>query len=70
MKLWLVFFPLIQDGQEDRSSFSVVELKLDEEHFIKFQNELNELMNKYYHSTSNEIDALVRTIAVTIIPET
>jgi DNA-binding transcriptional ArsR family regulator len=59
-----------QDGQEDRSSFSVVELKLDEEHFIQFQHELNELMTKYYHSTSNEKDAQVRTIAVTIIPET
>lgn len=60
------------NSQEDNATFSVVELKLDEEHFIKFQNELNELMTKYYHTQSrcNEIEAPVRTIAITIIPET
>lgn len=58
-----------QNSQEDRSTFSVVELKLDDEHFTQFQNELNELMIKYYHTKSNTIDAPVRTIAITIIPE-
>lgn len=60
-----------QNSQEDNATFSVVELKIDEEHFIKFQNELNELMTKYYHtkSKSNEVEAPVRTIAITIIPE-
>ena len=38
-----------QNSQEDKATFSVVDLKLDEEHFMSFQNELNELMNKYYH---------------------
>ncbi|PFY15218.1 transcriptional regulator [Bacillus toyonensis] len=61
-----------QNNQEDNATFSVVELKIDEEHLIKFQNELNELMTKYYHTQSkgNEIEAPVRTIAITIIPET
>ncbi|PIE96076.1 transcriptional regulator [Bacillus fungorum] len=61
-----------QNSQEDSATFSVVELKLDEEHFGKFQNELNELMIKYYNSqsTDEEIEAPVRTIAITIIPET
>lgn len=58
-----------QNSQEDRSTFSVVELKIDEENFTQFQNELNELMIKYYHTKSNTIDAPVRTIAITIIPE-
>lgn len=61
-----------QNSQEDKATFSVVELKLDEEHFGKFQNELNELMIKYYNSQSkdDEIEAPVRTVAITIIPET
>lgn len=61
-----------QNSQEDKATFSVVELKLDEEHFGKFQNELNELMIKYYNSQSkgDEKEAPVRTVAITIIPET
>ncbi|MFJ7746619.1 helix-turn-helix domain-containing protein [Peribacillus sp. NPDC097295] len=58
-----------QDCQEDGATFSAVELKMDEEHFTQFQNELNELMTKYYQYTSIEIDAPVRTIAITIIPD-
>lgn len=59
-----------QNCQEDGATFSLVELKMNEEHFKHFQNELNELMTKYYHATNKELDAPVRTIAVTIIPET
>ncbi|MEH7454147.1 helix-turn-helix domain-containing protein [Gottfriedia acidiceleris] len=59
-----------QNRKEDGATFSVVELKINEEHFFLFQNELNELMTKYYNTTSKEIDAPVRTIAITIIPET
>lgn len=60
-----------QNHQEDSATFSIVELKIDEEHFIKFQNELNELMTKYYQTQSkgNEIEAPFRTIAITIIPD-
>ncbi|MFJ7755245.1 helix-turn-helix domain-containing protein [Peribacillus muralis] len=58
-----------QNGKEDGATFSIVELKLAEDRFMQFQNELNELMTKYYHSSGKEKDAPVRTIAVTIIPE-
>ncbi|MEH7403211.1 helix-turn-helix domain-containing protein [Gottfriedia acidiceleris] len=59
-----------QNRQEDRATFSVVELKINDEHFLQFQNELHELMTRYYNATSKEIDSPVRTIAITIIPET
>ena len=50
-----------QNSQEDTATFSVVELKLDEERFGKFQSELNELMIKYYNSQNkDEIEAPVR----------
>lgn len=60
-----------QNSQEDGATFSVVELKIDEEHFITFQNELNNLMNKYYDMALNKStkDTPVRTIALTIIPD-
>ncbi|NEW05956.1 helix-turn-helix domain-containing protein [Paenibacillus sp. SYP-B3998] len=60
-----------QDRSDDGSTFSLVELKLDNENFIKFQNELNDLMIKYYNTSnkSNDLDVQIRTIAVTIIPE-
>ena len=60
-----------QNCQEDVATFSLVELKIDDESFKEFQNELNELMTKYYHTTSknNGKDATVRTIAITIIPD-
>lgn len=63
---------LEEQNCQDGATFSLVELKIDEEHFIQFQNELNELMIKYYHTTSkqNKIEAPVRTIAITIIPDT
>ncbi|NOU97014.1 helix-turn-helix domain-containing protein [Paenibacillus sp. LMG 31456] len=59
------------NSSDDGSTFSLVELKLDDDNFIKFQNELNELLIKYYNTTnnSNEQVPLIRTIAVSIIPE-
>lgn len=62
---------LEEQNCQDGATFSLVELKMDDESFKEFQNELNELMTKYYHTTNknNEIDAPVRTIAITIIPD-
>lgn len=56
----------------DGATFSLVELKMNDEDFLNFQNELKEILTKYYHSTrdQNEKDTPVRTIAVTIIPDT
>ncbi|MEY9094814.1 helix-turn-helix domain-containing protein [Paenibacillus sp. RC84] len=58
-----------QNTREDGATFSLVEMKLDEEQFSQFQNELNELMTKYYHSAGKDTEAPVRTIAFTIIPD-
>jgi DNA-binding transcriptional ArsR family regulator len=56
---------------EDGSTFSLLEIKLDDESFINFQNELNDLMVKYYNATNENTkqDTPIRTIGVTIIPE-
>ncbi|MED3908638.1 helix-turn-helix domain-containing protein [Peribacillus simplex] len=60
-----------RDCAEDGSTFSLIELKLDDESFINFQNELNDLMLKYYKATNQSAkqDSPIRTIGVTIIPE-
>lgn len=54
---------------EDRSAFSLMELKMDEKQFEDFQQELNTLMIKYYERTNETANVPARTIAVTIIPE-
>lgn len=55
----------------DDSTFSLIELKHDDEKFKDFQTELNDLMMKYYNDTSKSTkkDAPIRTIGVTIIPD-
>ncbi|MFC0562207.1 MULTISPECIES: helix-turn-helix domain-containing protein [Halalkalibacter] len=60
-----------REHAEDGSTFSLLELKLDDQTFRTFQNELNELMIKYYKATkqSKLKDAPIQTIGVTIIPE-
>jgi len=59
------------NNQEDTSTFSVLELKLNKKQFSDFQNELNELMKKYYHYQQNSHDAnnSNQTIGITIIPD-
>lgn len=60
-----------QNLKEDGATFSLMELKISDEHFSQFQNDLNELMKKYYHHQTNrpEENVPVRTIAITIIPD-
>ncbi|MGM7683923.1 helix-turn-helix domain-containing protein [Cytobacillus sp. Hm23] len=60
-----------QGNSEDGATFSVVELKLNDEEFLEFQSDLNTLITKYYNDANdrNEEDIPVRTLAVTIIPE-
>jgi len=62
----------IEDHSHDGATFSLVELKMNDGDFLNFQNELKEILTKYYLSTRNqdEKDTPVRTIAVTIIPDT
>ncbi len=54
---------------EDRATFSLLELKLDDRQFENFQTELNKLMLKYYDQKTEETHVSTRTVAVTIIPE-
>lgn len=55
----------------DRSTISLLELKLDDERFDRFQSELNELMLKYYHEMDQSAQNNVphRTVGITIIPD-
>lgn len=55
----------------DASTFSIAELSLDEARFHDFQNELNNLMMKYYKESneSSKQYTTKRTIGVTIIPK-
>lgn len=60
-----------QNDRRDHSTFSVVELQLNNENFTQFQVELNELMKKYYQMENNKkANKLAsRTVGITIIPE-
>lgn len=58
-----------KDSSEDRATFSLLELKMDNQQFENFQHELNNLMLKYYEKRNEDSNVSTRTIAVTIIPE-
>lgn len=60
------------NDSHDGAAFSLIELKMNDEDFLNFQNELKEILTKYYLFPSNqeEKDIPVRTIGVTIIPDT
>ncbi|MGG4467596.1 helix-turn-helix domain-containing protein [Paenibacillus alvei] len=59
-----------ENGNAEDPTFSFVEMKLDTQTFHGFQQELNELMVKYYNtSLNNDNSEPTRTVAVTIIPE-
>jgi len=62
---------LEKNNSEDCSTFSILELELDDETFDSFQTELNNLVMKYYNSSSksSEKNVPIRTIGVTIIPK-
>lgn len=52
----------------DKSTFSLVNLKLDDDNFNEFQSELESLIMKY-HTIGQNQDSKERLIALTIIPE-
>lgn len=60
-----------KNEREDTSTFSVLELNLNKSQVSDFQNELNDLMTKYYHNQqkNNDGDDLNHTIGITIIPD-
>ncbi|MBB4824706.1 DNA-binding transcriptional ArsR family regulator [Sporosarcina luteola] len=53
--------------KEDTSTFSLLELRLSEDQLNDFQNELNELMFKYY-GAGEKSSTTATTVAVTILP--
>ncbi|WP_153733330.1 helix-turn-helix domain-containing protein [Sporosarcina obsidiansis] len=53
--------------KEDMSTISLLELRLSEDQLNDFQNELNELMLKYYQA-SEKSSTTASTVAVTILP--
>ncbi|MEK4229558.1 helix-turn-helix domain-containing protein [Solibacillus sp. FSL H8-0538] len=57
------------ESAEDTSTFSLIELTLSGEQFQQFQQELNDLMLKYYKMDSSNENAETKTIAVNIIPK-
>ncbi|OMC84130.1 helix-turn-helix domain-containing protein [Viridibacillus sp. FSL H8-0123] len=59
----------LDGSKEDKATFSLLELKIDDEHFDNFQQELNSLMVKYYNKKINNQNIPTRTVAVTIIPK-
>lgn len=59
----------LDGSKEDKATFSLLELKIDDEHFDNFQQELNSLMIKYYNKKINNQNIPTRTVAVTIIPK-
>lgn len=54
---------------EDAATFSFVELSLSNEQFMHFQEDLNNLMTKYYKMCNNNKDIETKTIAINIIPK-
>jgi len=56
----------LDESKSDVSSFTIADLHLDTDEFHALQNELNELMKKYYHKSNTNKEK--RTIGLTIIP--
>jgi len=59
-----------KENTNDLSTLSVIDLKLDDPTFRKFQNELNDLMKKYYKKSheNTKKEATMRTLGITMIP--
>src|SRR5699024_5929681 len=59
-----------RENPEDRSIFSLAQLQLDDERYASFQQELQDVMQKYYQASNQQAgDNAVRTVGITIIPE-
>ncbi|KQL35447.1 helix-turn-helix domain-containing protein [Psychrobacillus sp. FJAT-21963] len=59
----------VEENIEDTATFSLLELTLSSEQFTLFQNELNNLMIKYYKMSNVNEETDTKTIAVNIIPK-
>ncbi len=65
------YLTLLEDKEnvEDTATFSLIELALSDEQFTLFQNELNNLMIKYYKMSNSNEKTNNKTVAVNIIPK-
>ncbi|KOS69222.1 hypothetical protein AEA09_12125 [Lysinibacillus contaminans] len=57
-----------KESTEDTATFSLVELSLSNEQFIQFQNELNNLVTKFYKMGNQNEETETKTFAINIIP--
>jgi len=53
----------------DLATFSLIDFKLTKDQFNNFENELNNLINKYYNMTDSSKGFETKTIALNIIPK-
>ncbi|UDK96129.1 helix-turn-helix domain-containing protein [Lysinibacillus sphaericus] len=53
----------------DSATFSLLDLSLTKEQFNHFQNDLNDLLTKYYNMSDSSHTTETKTIAVNIIPK-
>ncbi|WP_071459559.1 helix-turn-helix domain-containing protein [Bacillus massilinigeriensis] len=58
-----------KSSTNDEATFSLLELKISDQDFDAFQQELNDLMHKYYNLKNEDKNLTTRTVALTIIPE-
>ncbi|MGE7839316.1 helix-turn-helix domain-containing protein [Lysinibacillus sp. NPDC093712] len=58
-----------EDCIEDTATFSLLDLSLTKEQFNNFQNDLNDLLTKYYNMSDSSNKTETKTIAVNIIPK-
>ncbi|KOS62952.1 transcriptional regulator [Lysinibacillus sp. FJAT-14222] len=53
----------------DLATFSLIDFKLTKDQFKNFENELNDLINKYYNMADSSNETETKTIAINIIPK-
>ncbi|MFJ5764346.1 helix-turn-helix domain-containing protein [Lysinibacillus sp. NPDC093210] len=58
-----------EDCVEDQATFSLLDLSLTKEQFNNFQNDLNDLLTRYYNMSDSSNKTETKTIALNIIPK-
>ncbi|MDM5247244.1 MULTISPECIES: transcriptional regulator [unclassified Lysinibacillus] len=58
-----------KESTEDFATFSLLDLTLTNDQFMNFENELNDLVTKYYNMADSTEETETKTIAVNIIPK-
>lgn len=58
-----------KESTADFATFSFLDLSLTNDQFMNFENELNDLVTKYYNMADSTKATVTKTIAVNIIPK-